>query len=292
VRRRGAQAYVALAFLTLFWGYSWVAIKVATHDASPMVVAWVRCGAGAVALLVFMALTGRSLRPTPFLPTLVYGILQTAGFTLVQTTGVSLGGAGKAAVLVYTMPFWLALLAWAFLDERITGRRWLALAFAAAGLVLVVGPLHAGTILANVLPVTAGALWALSAVWVIRLRAAGGYDLLSLTAWQMVWGSVVLAPFALVLPVHVRLTGAFVASMAFLAVFSTAVGWALWLFLLSRLPASVAGLSSLATPVVGVALAAAQLHEVPSRSELAGMACIVTALVLNARAMEARPATR
>jgi drug/metabolite transporter (DMT)-like permease len=106
------------------------------------------------------------------------------------------------------------------------------------------------------------------------MRSAAPYDLLSLTTWQMVWGSVALAPFALVLPVHVRWTPSFVAAVAFLVVFAAAVGWALWLFILSRLSASVAGIASLATPVVGVTIAALQLHEVPS-----AMGCIVAALV-------------
>jgi drug/metabolite transporter (DMT)-like permease len=44
----------------------------------------------------------------------------------------------------------------------------------------------------------------------------------------------------------------------------------------------VAGLASLATPVVGVTAAAIQLHEIPSRTELLGMTLIVAALGLNA----------
>ncbi len=282
--RARAEAYLALSFLALIWGYSWVAVKVATRDASPIAVAALRSGLGAVALLAFLALTRRSLRPTPFAPTAVYGLLQTTGFTLLQSVAVALAGAGRVAILAYTMPFWLAILAWPFLGERIAGARWVALALAAAGLALVVSPIEAGSALPNGLAVGAGLVWAASAVWAVRMRVAGGHDLLSLTTWQMVWGSVALAAAALAMPVHVRVTAPLVASIAFLAVISNAVGWALWLFILSRLPAAAAGVASLATPVVGVALAALQLGEVPSRAELAGMACIVTALVVNARA--------
>ncbi len=287
-RRAGAEAWLALALLVLVWGYAWVVVKVATLDASAIVVASARSGLGALALLAFLAVTGRSLRPTPFVPTAVYGLLQTTAFTLLQTTAVSLAGAGKVAVLVFTMPFWLALLAWPFLGERIGPARWVALALAAAGLAAIVTPLESRSTLANALAVAAGLAWAASAVWVIRVRTRAGYDLLSLTAWQMVWGSLVLVAVTLVSPGQVRLTGALVASIAFLAVFATALGWALWLFVLSRLPASVAGVASLAIPVVGVVAAAVQLHEIPSRAELVGIGCIVTALVVNARASAPR----
>lgn len=281
--RNRVEAHLALAFLALLWGYSWLAIKVATLDASPIVVAWMRCAGGALALLATLALTGRSLRPPPFVPTLIYGLLQTTGFHLLQTLAVSMGGTGKAAILAYTMPFWLSVLAWPFLGERIVGLRWFVLALAALGLALVVTPLHASNAIASLLPVAAGLAWAASAVWVIRVRAEGGYDLLSLTAWQMVWGSMAMIPFTLLYPVAVRFTPAFLVSMSFLILFSTALGWALWLVVLSRLPASVAGVASLATPVIAVTVAAVHLHEIPTRNEWIGIACLVVALVVNAR---------
>lgn len=288
-RRGVATAYVALAVLALFWGYSWVAVKVATEDGSPLVVAALRSALGALALLAFLAAKGRSLRPTPFLSTALYGLLQTAGFTLLQTAAVSLGGAGKVAILAYTMPFWLAILAWPLLGERIAGWRWVALGLAAAGLALVATPLRSRSGLASALAVSAGLVWAASAVFFLRLRARASHDVLSLTAWQMVWGALALVAVAAVVPGHVRLTASFAAAIAFLAIFATALGWALWLFVLSRLPATVAGVASLATPVVGVFFAAVQLHEIPSPRELGGIALILLALLVNWRST-ARPA--
>ena len=285
-----AAAYAALAFLALVWGYSWVATKVATHYASPLAVAWGRTALGALALLTVLRLTGRTLRPTPLAPTLVLGLLQTTGFTILQTLAVSAGGAGKAAVLAYTMPLWLALLAWPFLGERIGRLRWAALALAASGLALIATPLQVRSLAATALPVAAGLVWAASAVWAIRMCRPGRSDLLSLTAWQMAWGAAAMAPFALLLPIEVRWTAPFVAAMGFLVLLATALGWALWLFILSRLPATAAGVGSLATPVVGVTIAALQLHELPSARELGGMLCIVVALGANALASSVRGA--
>jgi drug/metabolite transporter (DMT)-like permease len=266
----------------VIWGYSWVATKVATQDASALVVAASRSALGAAALLGVLAATGRSLRPPPFRATLVYGLLQTALFTVLITAAVSLGDAGKSAILAYTMPLWLALLAWRFLGERLAGGQRLALALAAVGVGVLVPPLGSSSLLGNGLAVAGGAVWAASAVWAVRVIAKERLDLLSLTAWQMVWGALVLVALALVLPVEVRLTTSLVLSVAFLAVFANALGWALWLFILSRLPAGVAGLGSLATPVVGLVLAAIQLGELPSPGEAVGIACIVAALGVHA----------
>lgn len=280
--RSRSEAYVALAVLALIWSYTWVVIKLATHDASPYVVAAVRPALGAIVLLGALAVMRRSLRPTPPRDTLILGLLQTTGFTLFQTIAVSLGGAGKTAVLVYTMPFWVALLAWPFLGEKIAGLRWVALALAAIGLAFVLAPLDARSVVADGLAIVSGICWAASAVWAKRLRAKHDVELLSLTAWQMVWGSIPLLVVMAAVPEHVRWTVPFVASMAFMVVLSQASAWVLWLFILSRLPAAVAGIASLATPVLGVGFAALQLHEIPSTTEMAGMALIVGALVVNA----------
>ena len=283
IARRGAGAYVALAVLALIWGYTWVVIKIATNDASPFVVAGARMMIATVALFAVLVLIRRPLRPTPLVPTIVLGLLQTTGWTILQTFAVSMAGAGKSAVLGYTMPFWVAILAWPFLGERIAGVRWYALALAALGLAFVIAPLEARSFAADSLAILAGLSWAASAVWAKRLRARYDVELLSLTAWQLLWGTIPMVVLMFAAPgQYVHWTVPFVLAMAFMSLLGGALGWVLWLFILSRLPAGVAGIASLATPVVGVVAAAIQLHEIPSTTELIGMACIVVALVLNA----------
>ena len=282
--------YLALVVLALVWGYTWVTIKIATEDASPYVVAASRLVIAAAILFALLALTRRSLKPTPFVPTLILGLLQTTGWTLLQTLAVAQAGAGKSAVLGYTMPFWAALLAWPFLGERIAGLRWVALALAALGLAFVVAPLNAHSFVADGLAVLAGLSWGASAVYAKWLRRRHDVELLSLTTWQMLWGTLPLVVLMLAIGGPVRWTGSFVASMAFMSIGGAALGWFLWMFILSRLPAGVAGIASLATPVVGVLAAAIQLHEIPSRSELGGMALIVAALIVNAIPVAAEPA--
>ena len=72
-------------------------------------------------------------------------------------------GAGKIAVLTYTMPFWLLLLAWGFLGERLRGAQWAAVGLAFAGLVLVISPWRIHGLLPSVLTVAGGLSWAASA---------------------------------------------------------------------------------------------------------------------------------
>jgi drug/metabolite transporter (DMT)-like permease len=286
----GAKVYLALVVLALVWGYTWVTIKIATEYASPYFVAGARMAVATVILFGILALMGRSLKPTPFVPTLILGLLQTTGWTMLQTLAVAHAGAGKTAVLGYTMPFWAVLLAWPFLGERVVGLRWAALLLAAVGLAFVVAPLDARSFGADALAVGAGLSWGASAVWAKRLRKQYDVDLLSLTAWQLLWGTIPLVVLMLATGGPIQWTPSFVAAMAFMSVGGAALGWFLWMFILSRLPAGVAGIASLATPVIGVVAAAMQLHEIPSRTELTGMVLIVAALIVNSIPVSAEPA--
>jgi drug/metabolite transporter (DMT)-like permease len=179
------------------------------------------------------------------------------------------------------MPFWLLLLAWAFLGERLHGVQWLAVALALCGLVLVLEPWQLESTFSSALAVTAGFCWAASAVVVKRLQARHEVDVLSLTTWQMLFGSLPLVLIAaLTWQGGPEWTAEFVLALAYNVILANALAWFLWLFGLRRLSAGAAGIATLATPVIGVTAAWIQLGERPTAGEAAGMACIIAALAV------------
>ena len=228
------------------------------------------------------------MRPPPLGWTIVIGLLQTTGFVGLLMWALESGGAGKTSVLTYTMPFWLLLLAWAFLGERLRGVQWLAVALALSGLVLVLEPWRLQGTFSSLLAVAGGFCWACSAVVVKRFQAAhADVDILSLTTWQMLFGSLPLVLIAaLTWQGGPEWTAAFAAALAYNVILGNALAWLLWLFGLRRLSAGAAGIATLATPVIGVAAAWVQLGERPSAGEAAGMALILGALaVVTARGL-------
>jgi drug/metabolite transporter (DMT)-like permease len=279
---RDAETVVALAVLSLLWGYNWVAIKLALVDSGPIRFAALRTAIAVVALFAAMLVLRRSLRPTPIVPTIVLGLLQTTLFMLMQVSAVAMGGAGKTAVLTYTMPFWTILLAWPLLGERVRGLQWLSVALSAVGLGFVLVPLDLQAGLLPKILATIGAIfWALGAIWMKRVRARYDVDLIALTTWQMFWGVLPMIALALLVPERaIVATPTFLAALAFVALPGTAFAWLLWMFALSRLRAGTAALASLATPVVGVLGAWLQLGERPSGTEWTGIALILAALAL------------
>ncbi|MDT3672492.1 MAG: EamA family transporter [Aromatoleum sp.] len=277
--------------LSLIWGYNWVVMKKVMAYADPFDFSALRTLFGALALFAVLAWRRKPLKPVALGQTLLLGLLQTTAFTaLIQWALVS-GGAGKTAVLVYAMPFWLLPMAWVFLGERVRGLQWLAVALALVGLVFILDPWNAeGDLFSTSLALLASVSWAASAVIVKRIRARFDVDLLSLTAWQMLLGAVVLCGVAWLLPSEPpQLTTYFIVALVYNALFATGLAWLIWLVILDRLPAGLAGLSSLAVPAVGVLSGWLELGERPSGPESAGMLCIAVALLLiSAIALRAR----
>ncbi len=104
------------------------------------------------------------------------------------------------------------------------------------------------------LAILSGISWGASAIVAKRMyRRYPRLDLLSLTAWQMLYAALVMSVVAWLVPQRSIdwQPGVFWA-LAYSAILATAVAWSLWLYVLRNLPASVAGLSTLAVPVCGV----------------------------------------
>ncbi|AUN94499.1 DMT family transporter [Pseudazoarcus pumilus] len=293
--RRAWPALAAFVLLSLIWGYNWVVMKKVLQFADPVDFTALRVIFGTVALFALMLLRRMPLRPVALGPTIVLGLLQCGAFSVLIQLALVHGGAGKTAVLVYVMPFWLLPMAWAFLGERVRGLQWVAVAMAALGLVFVLEPWSVqASLMSNAIALLASVVWASAAIYAKRLRARVRLELVSLTAWQMLFGAIVLAVFAWLLPSRpIEPTPYFFGALAYNAILATALAWLLWLFVLDRLPAGVAGLSSLAVPAVGVLSAWLELGERPSLAEGGGMMLIAAALaLLSWLVLRATPARR
>lgn len=276
------RALAALFALALIWGYNWVVMKRALAYMGPFQFAAARMLLAALVLFAVVIVTKRPWRPRALPQTMLIGLLQTCGFSALIVWALLAGGAGKVAVLSYTMPFWVMLLAWPLLGERLRGLQWFAAGAALAGLTCILEPWHLhGSLLSDVLAVAAGLCWALAVILAKRLQRRGpAVDVLAFTAWQMFMGALPLLALASVIPAPpTHWTPYLIVALAYNVIACNALAWPLWLFALQRLPAGITGMISLLTPVVAVLAAWLELAEVPTALEIVGMVLIGAALV-------------
>jgi drug/metabolite transporter (DMT)-like permease len=275
-------AILAIAALSFIWGYNWVVMKECLLYADAFDFAALRTSIGAVSLFALLLWKRRPLRPKAFWMTILLGFISTTACIGLVTLALATGGVGKTAILVYIMPFWVLLLAWPILAEHIRGSQWVPVILAFSGLMIILEPWNLqSTFISKFFAVLAGLAWALSAIMTKIMTRKHSFDLISLTAWQMLLGALPLVVIALLASDRpVLWTPYFTLGLLYSSVVSQALALLLWFFILSKLPAGVASMGTLATPVIGTIAAAIELGERPSITEAWGMLLILTALAL------------
>ena len=271
------KAALALVVLTLVWGESWVWWRQMLDLAGPFTAVFHRVLLATIAIFAFMRLQGRRVSlGTPLLPTLWIAITQTGLFFGLQVWAVLQSGAGKTAILIFTMPVWMLLMSGPLLGERIRALQWLPVAITVTGLFVFIAPWQVGdTSLGQILALCGALSWAVSGVLTKRLALRQPVDNFNLNAWQMLIGTVILAAVAVVVPeAPVQWGGHYLWLLVLLGVFSTGGGWLIWGYILKRLPAWQAGLSVLGVPVVANISSHWTLGERSTPLELTGMLLI------------------
>lgn len=277
-----ALPLLASILLSICWGYNWVFLKIGLLDAGPFSFLALRMTLSSVCLLAILPITGRPLVPGRVPELVLLGLVQTSAVIGLAMWALVEGGAGRMAFLVNAMPFWALLLAWPLLGERIRGWQWLAALLAACGLCAILQPWAlSGPVASKLMAVAAGAAWAAGAIMVKRIQKRGPIDLLSMTAWQMVFGTLPLLALGwLIVEPPVVWSNRFITMLLVTSLVMTSFCWLLWVYVLKHLPAGIASLSTLAIPVVAILSSSFHLGERPDPIEWWGMGLITVALML------------
>ena len=264
---------IGLFVLSIIWGVNVPYMKAALDFSGPAEFAFLRNFFGAVVLFGILLVLKKPIliREAPKL--FVLGLFQTAGFTGFLIWALLEGGASKTVILVFTMPLWVAMMAWPLLRERLTAAQWFAAGISFLGIGIIFNPLNEGNnILSCTLALASGFSWACGVILSKKIHIKfPKLDLLTMTAWQMLWGSIPL--FIILFIVNsqpIIWTNYFISIVLFNIIFVNAIAYLLWFFALKHLKASSVSILSLLTPIAGGVSAWLLLDEFPNDSEKIG----------------------
>lgn len=275
------NALFLMGITVVLWGFSWIVMKHLSGLIGPFDLVVGRYALAFVVLFSILLATRQSLAFPPFWLTLGIAVFQTTAFQCLCQMALISGGAGHVVLLAYTMPFWVLLFAWLVLKERPARRHVFALVLAALGLVAVIAPWKGvGSIQGSLLALSGGMSWGLGVVLTKKMFLRHKVGVLNLSVWQMLLGALLALPVALLVPQRsTHWEPALFWGMAYMAILASALGWWLWLSVVRRVSATVAGMSSLGVPVLTIILAWLLLGERPTLLETAGVVLIMTGLV-------------
>jgi drug/metabolite transporter (DMT)-like permease len=274
--RPGHAGVLCLLVASIGWGLNWPALKVLLGEWPPLSARGASGVAAALGLAFFAAIRGERLA----VPRRMFGRLALAALTNVfvwmgfSTVSLLWLNVGEAALLVYTMPLWVTLLAWPVLGERPTARTLAALALGIAGLAVLLG----GQVSAVGSAKLPGVLLALAAAFLFALGTVTSRSALALppiasVAWQVGLGCAPMLAAGLLFekPDIGALTASGWAAMTYMTIVPMGVCYVCWFAALRRLPPATASIGTLLVPIIGVITAAYALGEPFGTKEVAAL---------------------
>jgi drug/metabolite transporter (DMT)-like permease len=265
----------AIAVTLTTWASAFVAIRHAVRGFPPGSLALIRFGIASAVLATY-----------------VFGIRRraparlarrdVAGFALIGVVGIVIYhvalnagertvSAGAASLLINTGPIWTALIAIAFLGERLGVRGWIGTAVAFVGAVLVSVGSSGGVRFDGDVALVVIASVSQAVYFVLQKPYLRRYGALDATCYAIWFGTICLLPFA---PEAIRALStasrAEIASAVYLGVVPGAIGYVTWIYTLSHMPASRAASLLYIVPFLVFVIAWAFLGESPALLALAG----------------------
>lgn len=268
------------------WGLNFIAIKVGLQEVPPLLLVALR--------FVFTCFPAIFFLPKPPVswPWLIaLGLSINVGQFSCLFLGMKLGmPAGLASLVLQSQAFFTLLVAVVWCKEAWRVNHLLGLALSASGMAII-GLQQGGTmtLIGFALTLGAAACWGVGNV-IMRQATLGvpPFSMLSLVVWAGVISIIPLALLSWFIEGSDSWVKAFhssnwttFASIAYLAIFATHIGYGLWGRLLSRYPAATVSPLALMVPIVGMSSSAIVLGESLTLYQLLGALLVMSGLAIH-----------
>ena len=283
--KRDILLFLALA---IAWGTAFSAIEIGLESLPPILFAALRFDVAAVLFVAAVVALGLEWRPQTsgdWTAIAVAGVLLVGAHFAFLFVGQSYVSSAVAAIVTSLIPILTPPVALLVLPRyRVRAPAVVGLAVGLAGIVVIAVPggsldghlVGIGLLLASVLVFVVGS--------VLLERTARTLPIVSLQAWAMTVGAVILHGASTLHPAEGGLGGAVapsaLAALLYLGVVSTAGGFLAYFLLLERVGATEASLVNYAVPVVAAVVGWAALGETITLATIAGFALIVAGFAL------------
>jgi drug/metabolite transporter (DMT)-like permease len=273
--------YSLYGLLVLIWSSTWVAIKIGLEDSPPLLGAGVRFALAGLVLLAVAAVQGRRLRTDWMLATVLAVAPFAFAYGLVYW-GEQYVPSGLAAVLFGILPLYTALLGSVLLhDEPLRAALLVGVMIGIGGLALAfLESVELGSADRAALGATALALAPLGAAVgsIAQKRRAAELDAVVLNGWAMLLGGVLLFAASAVSESwgEFAWTAESVGSIAYLAVFGSAIAFVTLTVLLREISALATSFLAMLLPF-GALIFGALLYDESITPRAVGGAVLVAA---------------
>jgi drug/metabolite transporter (DMT)-like permease len=273
----------AFAAIYILWGSTYLSVAVALQSMPPFLLMATRSLVGGSILLACACVTGGStLSPREWALAGVCGVLFFVGCHGILAYAQQRVSSGLAAVLLATIPFWIALLTATLPGNDRLSKQSLAFlipGFAGVGLIAWREVNSAGSHGSDImLLLGASASWAIGTI--VSKRRADPVSPLAFSGMQLLAGGLVLLIISIALgePLSFDLSKISIPSVAawiYLTIAGTVIAFVAYTWLLKRVAATMVATYTFVNPIIAVLLGWAFLGERPTPWMIAGASLVM-----------------
>ena len=265
------------AIAPIAWGANYYVIHRFLPDTGPLWGAVIRAVPAGLLLLL---LARRLPHGAWWWRSIVLGILNVGAFFVLIHLAAQLLPTSVAAVVMAASPIAMMALAWALVAERPRAAQLVGAGLGIAGVALMVlggdGRISVAGMVASLTAMVMSSLgFVLAKRW-----TTGSITVLQSTAWQLVAGGLLIAPFAVALDQPPAPTADTLIGFGYVTLIATALAFSCWFAGLRHLPAGRVGLVGLLNPITGVLLGTVLAAEMLSFRQILGIVVVLSSVVL------------
>lgn len=278
--------YLAIVFVMVIWGISFLSIKVTVNVLGAMTLAFSRFAIASVLLMIFLKIREPKTRlMKKDIPRMgLAGIVGISLYFFLENNGVKMTTASTASIIIATIPIFTILADYIFRGNRITLPKGLGVIFSFAGVYLIVGSsgkldFSSRYFVGNMLMFGAALSWVLYSMLTKPLEK--NYSGLAITTYQTVIATIVILPFTFFEQNQwSEVNMIIVANILFLGIFCSALGYFLYIYTIRELGIGLVSIFVNLIPVITIICSYLVLDEKITPIQLVGGGIIIFAVYM------------
>lgn len=286
MNKKRVLPYLAICFVMVIWGISFLSIKVTVNVLGAMSLAFSRFAIASVLLMIFLKIREPKTRlmKKDFPRMGISAIVGISFYFFLENNGVKMTTASTASIIIATIPIFTILADYIFRGNRITLPKVLGVLFSFAGVYLIVG--NSGKLdfssryfTGNMLMFGAALSWVLYSMLTKPLEK--NYSGLATTTYQTVIATIAILPFTFF--EHNQWSGVnmiIIANILFLGILCSALGYFLYIYSIRELGIDLVSIFINLIPVITIICSYFVLDEKITPIQLVGGGIIIFAVYM------------
>jgi drug/metabolite transporter (DMT)-like permease len=276
--------HIMAIILMVIWSLSYLSIKVIVDEINPALSAFYRFVVAAIILFIVLKVKfpEEKVLKEDKLKLALGGLFGIAIYFIFENYSVAYTSASNVAILIASIPIFTLFSQRLIYKEKMTYGKIIGASLSVVGIIIIIVSKERVSLFSKG---SIGDLMALGAVftWIIYNMVCssfkGNYKSITITTYQIIWGSLFLSPSLFFSPLEMPSTKV-VLNIVFLSIFCSCIGYIIYVYCLKELGATITTTYINLQPIMSLIAAAVILKEVITIWQVAGCIIIIIGVTL------------